>query len=356
MRTALAALALCLAGSGALRAQEEVPFVTTPDNVTLSMLQLAQVGPKDFVLDLGSGDGRIVILAAKRFGARGLGVEIVPELVQRSRRNAARAGVAERAKFLEQDLFKTDLSVATVITMYLLPEVNLQLRPALLALQPGTRIVSHDWDLGDWKSDRAITVDAPDKTVGLASSAVCVCGWCRLTWKACGAAPAPKHGTRLRLAQRFQDFVGTFTMDGISQELAGRIDGARLRAASNFEAAVDGARLHIDTSLVSCRRCFRALASNAVPLEGAASARARVAQGALTHSACKLAQAGLRAKLHPRRASLVAVGCGKQLGLRSAGPCCGTPSPCAHLLSLSVGSSLVAEHAVPAARARATAR
>jgi SAM-dependent methyltransferase len=246
MRAALAALALCLVGPGALRAQEEVPFVTTPDNVTLSMLQLAQVGPKDFVLDLGSGDGRIVILAAKRFGARGLGVEIVPELVQRSRRNAARAGVAERAKFLEQDLFKTDLSVATVITMYLLPEVNLQLRPALLALQPGTRIVSHDWDLGDWKSDRAITVDAPDKTVGLSKLSRLRLWVVPAQVEGLWCGTGPQHGARLRLAQRFQDFVGTFTVDGNSQELAGRIDGALLRAASNFEAAVDGARLHID--------------------------------------------------------------------------------------------------------------
>ena len=100
MRAALAALVLCLAGSPALQAQDDVPFVVTPDNVTLAMLELARVGPQDFVLDLGSGDGRIVILAARRFGARGVGVEIVPELVERSRRNAARAGVAERAKFL----------------------------------------------------------------------------------------------------------------------------------------------------------------------------------------------------------------------------------------------------------------
>src|SRR5262245_21892752 len=116
LSAACAALALCLAAPGTLRAQEELPFVVTPDNVTLAMLELAQVGPQDFVLDLGSGDGRIVIQAARRFGARGLGVEIVPELVERSRRNAAQAGVAERARFLQQDLFKTDLSVATVIT------------------------------------------------------------------------------------------------------------------------------------------------------------------------------------------------------------------------------------------------
>jgi hypothetical protein len=147
-------------------AQDEVPFITTPDNVTLAMLQLAGVTAADRVLDLGSGDGRIVITAAKRFGARGLGVEIVPDLVARSIDNARKAGVADRATFRVQDLFETDLTGYGVITMYLLPEVNLQLRPRLLALPPGTRIVSHDWDMGDWEPERSLTVDAPDKPIG----------------------------------------------------------------------------------------------------------------------------------------------------------------------------------------------
>ena len=145
---------------------EDVPFVVTPDNVTLEMLKLAKVGPKDYLIDLGSGDGRIVIVAAKRFGARGVGVEIVPDLVKQSRENAKRAGVADRAEFREGDLFKTDLAKATVVTLYLLPEVNLQLRPKLQKLKPGTRIVSHDWDMGDWLPDRTIEVDAPGKTIG----------------------------------------------------------------------------------------------------------------------------------------------------------------------------------------------
>jgi SAM-dependent methyltransferase len=158
-------LALAWAGEPA-RAVEEVPFVTTPDHVTLAMLELAGVTAGDFVIDLGSGDGRIVIAAAKVFGARGLGVEIVPELVERSRVAARRAGVADRVEFRVQDLYATDLTAATVVTMYLLPEVNLQLRPRLLALRPGTRIVSHDWDMGDWRPDRTIVVDVPDKKVG----------------------------------------------------------------------------------------------------------------------------------------------------------------------------------------------
>ena len=149
MRAALLSFCLALRVGPALGQDTDVPFVVTPDHVTRAMLELAAVKPGDFVIDLGSGDGRIVIVAAKQFGARGLGVEIVPDLVEKSRDNARRAGVADRVEFRVQDLFATDLSAATVITMYLLPEVNLQLRPRLLALKPGTRIVSHDWDMGD---------------------------------------------------------------------------------------------------------------------------------------------------------------------------------------------------------------
>jgi SAM-dependent methyltransferase len=165
MRTLFTALCSALLMAPAA-ASEEVPFVTTPDAVTQAMLELAGVGPADHVIDLGSGDGRIVITAAKRFGASGLGVEIVPALVDTSRENARRAGVAERTEFRVQDLFATDLSRATVVTMYLLPEVNLQLRPRLLALAPGTRIVSHDWDLGDWAPERTLSIDRPDKPLG----------------------------------------------------------------------------------------------------------------------------------------------------------------------------------------------
>jgi SAM-dependent methyltransferase len=163
---AVRALLLAVAAGGAAAQDVDVPFVVTPDHVTRAMLDLADVKPGDFVIDLGSGDGRIVITAAKLHGARGLGVEIVPELVDKSRDNARKAGVADRVEFRVQDLFATDLSPATVITMYLLPEVNLQLRPRLQALKPGTRIVSHDWDMGDWKPDRVVTLDVPDKPYG----------------------------------------------------------------------------------------------------------------------------------------------------------------------------------------------
>jgi SAM-dependent methyltransferase len=162
-----ALLLWCLAGCAFAQGDTEVPFVVTPDHVTREMLKLADVKPGDYLIDLGSGDGRIVIVAAKHFGARGLGVEIVPALVDKSRDNAIKAGVADRAEFRVQDLFATDLSGATVITMYLLPEVNLQLKPRLQKLKPGTRIVSHDWDMGpDWPADRTVVVDVPDKPIG----------------------------------------------------------------------------------------------------------------------------------------------------------------------------------------------
>lgn len=165
-RTLAAALLAAAGGRAAAQLDIDVPFVVTPDHVTRAMLDLAGVKPGDFVLDLGSGDGRIVITAARHYGARGLGVEIVPELVEKSRHAARIAGVADRAEFRVQDLFATDLSQASVITMYLLPDVNLMLRPRLQALRPGTRIVSHDWDMGDWKPDRVVTVDVPDKALG----------------------------------------------------------------------------------------------------------------------------------------------------------------------------------------------
>lgn len=136
----------------------EVPFVPSPQVVVDEMLRLAQVGQDDFVIDLGSGDGRILITAAKKFGARGLGVDLDENLIFQSEAAAQQAGVAERVQFLRQDLFKTDLSRATVITLYLLPGVNMRLRPVLLGLKPGTRIVAHDFDFGDWKPDVKVTI------------------------------------------------------------------------------------------------------------------------------------------------------------------------------------------------------
>jgi SAM-dependent methyltransferase len=226
----LAVLAAVLAGAAAFaQKDEEVPFITTPDNVTQEMLRMANVGPGDHVIDLGSGDGRIVILAAKRFGATGLGVEIDPELVRQSIRNARDAGVAARVTFREQDLFQTDLSVATVITMYLLPQVNLQLRPAVLALKAGTRVVSHDWDMGDWKPDRTSVVPVPDKKVGLEKSSK-VHLWvvpAQVEGLWCGTGPLSEFS--LRLSQRYQEVQGSLARRDRVRSIEGRVEGATLR-------------------------------------------------------------------------------------------------------------------------------
>lgn len=232
-----------LAPLPAASADVDVPFVVTPDNVTMAMLQVANVGPDDYVIDLGSGDGRIVITAAKRFGARGLGVEVVPDLVQKSRENARVAGVTSRAFFREQDLFKTDLSPASVITMYLLPEVNLQLREKLLKLRPGTRIVSHDWDMADWQPDKELTVDAPDKPIGREKLSR-VFLWivpARVQGDWCGIGKA--KGATLRLAQEFQRFRGELAKGSDTFGFQGRIAGNTIAARGQVNLYLEGDRL-----------------------------------------------------------------------------------------------------------------
>jgi len=164
---AVAWSALLVAGlSGCARVPGvEVPDVRTPPEVVIEILRLARVGPDDVVYDLGSGDGRIPIAAARDFGARGVGIELDPDLVAESERNARRAGVTRRTRFLQQDIFKADVSEATVVIVYLSPELNLRLRPKLLAeLSPGSRIVSHDFPMGDWKPDRVVRFKGPERT------------------------------------------------------------------------------------------------------------------------------------------------------------------------------------------------
>ena len=143
-----------------------VPYVVTPMEIVERMLRMAEVGAGDYVIDLGSGDGRIIIEAAKR-GARGLGVDLDPNLVKAATENAQKAGVADRARFEMRDIFDTDLSPASVVTMYLLPDFNVKLLPRLLKLKPGTRIVSHDGGIGDWLPDEKLEMRSPEKTVGI---------------------------------------------------------------------------------------------------------------------------------------------------------------------------------------------
>ena len=146
----------------------DVLYVATPQVAVEELLRMAKVGPDDYVIDLGSGDGRVVIAAAKTFGARGFGVDLDPYLVDLSNGNAEKAGVAERAHFLVQNAFDTDLAPATVVYSYLLPELNLLLRPRLLELKPGTRVVTHDYNMGEWQPEQAKAMDVPEneKQVG----------------------------------------------------------------------------------------------------------------------------------------------------------------------------------------------
>ena len=233
MRLALA-LAGMLAGAAALAQSEsppprDAPYFPTPQSVVDRMLQLAKVGPADFVIDHGSGDGRIVLTAAKKYGARGLGIEIEPQLVSEANYNARREGVSDRAKFVEQDLFQADLRPATVLTLYLFRELNIKLAPRILEqLRPGARVVSHDWDLGDWTPDHQETMPAPDKAVGISRESK-VFMWvvpARVAgnWRVETTLPGAQSAT-LALRQRYQFFEGT--LDAVTLK-DGRASGTSL--------------------------------------------------------------------------------------------------------------------------------
>jgi SAM-dependent methyltransferase len=215
------------------QAGKDVVWVPTAEALVEKMLDLAKVTPRDFVIDLGSGDGRTVIAAAKR-GARAVGVEFNPEMVALSRDNAAAAGVGGKVTFVEGDLFETDLSQATVITMFLLPDINLRLRPKLLDLRPGTRIVSNSFTMDDWEADEEATVEG-DCT-----------SWCRaLFW----VVPAKVDGSwkatagTLTLEQKFQFFTGTLGSTPITD---GRLRGDTIEftaGATHYTGRVNGASM-----------------------------------------------------------------------------------------------------------------
>jgi hypothetical protein len=205
------------------RAQQlDVIYVPTPMETVNRMLQLADVGSKDFLIDLGSGDGRIAI-AAGRLGARALGVDLDPNRLREAQANARRAGVGDRVTFRRENLFETDLTQATVLTMYLLPSINLKLRPRILQLRPGTRVVSHDFSMGDWKADVLETVNwrihfwvVPARIAG--------------DWR----LSSGNQDFSVRIEQTFQEFKGTATAGGRSLPLR----NTKLRGA-DIEFTID---------------------------------------------------------------------------------------------------------------------
>jgi SAM-dependent methyltransferase len=213
---------------------KDVVWVPMPDDQLEKMLDLARVTSADFVMDLGSGDGRTVIAAAKR-GARAMGVEFNPDLVVLSRRAAIRAGIADRAGFVQGDLFETDLSRATVITLFLLDEINLKLRPTLLSLKPGTRVLSNTFKMGDWE---------PDATESYPRGCI---NWCTLyLW----IVPAAVEGSwrapqgELVLKQKYQTLTGTLGSGAKAASISGgRLAGDAIQftaGGAEFRARVTG--------------------------------------------------------------------------------------------------------------------
>ena len=211
---------------------KDVIWLPTPDGLVTKMLELAKVTTRDVIIDLGSGDGRTVIAAGKR-GIRALGIEYNPEMVEFATRAAQKEGVADKVKFVKADLFETDFSEATVITMYLLSSLNLKLRPKILGLKAGTRIVSHAFDMNDWKADDTTTFDGRHAYLWI--------------------VPAQTEGRwrstlgELVIKQNFQFFEGTLQVGGKPVEITnGRINGDRLSftaGLSQYSGRVSGNRI-----------------------------------------------------------------------------------------------------------------
>lgn len=236
------------------QAGKDVIWVPTPDDVVERMLTMAQVTPNDFVIDLGSGDGKIAIMAAKKFGARALGIEYNPDMVKLSQENARQAGVAGKASFRRADIFASDFSQATVITMYLLPALNMKLRPQILSMRPGTRVVSHSFSMEDWEADEISTLDGRRAYFWLVPANVI------------GSWNLEAAGQRLEMSleQTLQRVSGTLTLgpihaglrdarlrgtnitfayvdqSGVRRDFSGRVSGARMEGAFRDEKGAEG--------------------------------------------------------------------------------------------------------------------
>jgi SAM-dependent methyltransferase len=221
MKLRFVQLALIFIMLGGISTAQDVPYVPTPYPVVEEMLAVANVNKNDIVYDLGCGDGRIVVTAAKKFGARGIGIDSNPQRIEESIQNAATNGVTDLVEFKQQDLFKTDLSEATVVTLYLLTHINKKLRPILFEqLKPGTRIVSHAFDMGEWKPEETREVDG--RTIYFWRIPENVSGRWELKSSNGG-------GVVLDLKQEFQEVTGTAQMDGkIYNITESKLDGKNI--------------------------------------------------------------------------------------------------------------------------------
>ena len=218
---------------------KDVIWVPTPQALVDRMLVLGKVTPQDYLVDLGSGDGRTVITAAKR-GTTALGIEYNPDMVELSRRNAQKAGVADKAQFKRADLFETDFSQATVITMFLLPDINLRLRPKILDMKPGTRVVSNSFTMGDWKWDDSVTAGADEGCTSYCTAYLWI-----VPAKVAGTWKTPQ-GT-LKLEQQYQTVTGTLNANGRELKLSNaRLTGDRLvftAGGVQYSGRVNGERI-----------------------------------------------------------------------------------------------------------------
>lgn len=223
------------------QAGKDVIWVPTPDEVVDRMLRMAQVTAGDYVIDLGAGDGKIAIAAAKKFGARALGIEYNPDMAKHAQRNAEKAGVAGRAKIVQGDIFVSDFSQATVITMYLLPALNIKLRPQILSMRPGTRVVSHSFNMEDWEADETSSMDGRRAYLWIVPASV-MGNW---------ILEAGGEKSELAFEQRYQKIDGNLALGSIH---AGLRD-ARLRGVAISFAYVDNAGVRRDfTGRVSGNR------------------------------------------------------------------------------------------------------
>jgi hypothetical protein len=212
------------------QAGKDVIWVPTPDEVVERMLRMAQVTPNDYLVDLGAGDGKIAIAAAKNFGARSLGIEYDPDMAKHAQGNVDKAGVAGRARIVQGDIFVTDFNQATVITMYLLPALNLKLRPQILAMRPGTRVVSHSFTMDDWEADETSTMDGRRAYFWVVPANIMG------SWALEVTGGGANERMELTLEQRYQKIDGSVGLGPVQ----GGLRDARLRGFNISFAYVDG--------------------------------------------------------------------------------------------------------------------